>query len=83
MHPQKEPNFPFRIAISSLQLGHFGSLTETFECLEQTGISFELSLVAKEPHSAHFIKIKKEKEEKEFKTKGKKQKKEMTTKIHK
>ena len=76
LQPQKLPNFPCLIAISSLQLGHLGNLIEIFECLEQTGIPFELNFVAGLPHLAQFIKIRKRKKErKEFKSIGKKEKK--------
>ena len=74
LQPQKEPNFPFLITISSLQLGQEGSLTKAFACLEHTGIPFELNFVAKLLHLAQFIKIRKrKKEQKEFKNIGKKQ----------
>ena len=53
--PQNAPNFPFLKTIANLQLGHFGALTETFECLEQTGTPVLFNFVAMPPHSAHFI----------------------------
>jgi len=55
LQPQKAPNFPFLIVISSLQLGHKGNLIEDFACLEHTGIPFEFNFVAVLPHSAQFI----------------------------
>ncbi len=61
LHPQKAPNFPFLIVISSLQLGHKGALIFELECLEQTGTPVEFNLTAKLLHLTHFIKIKKQK----------------------
>jgi len=55
LQPQKLPNFPFLIVISTLQLGHSGAFTLCRACIEQTDAPWALSFDAGFPQVAQFI----------------------------